>query len=81
MATPAKAPAKPAPVNATAQANPSPQTSTIKVGSPEIRIGLDGASTRSGMLGKDMLKIGKKPTMNTKPKGIKMPKVKIPKMK
>jgi hypothetical protein len=89
ITTPAKAPAKPNPVNETAQAEPkpSPQTSTIKVGSPEIRIGLDGAATRSGMIGKDMLKpsFPKKVTMNIAkpkvPKGIKMPKVKIPKVK
>jgi len=65
ITTPAKAPAQPNPVNATAKANP--QTSTIKIGSPEIRIGLDGATTRSGMIGKDMLKptAPKKTTMNT----------------
>lgn len=80
ITTPAKAPAQPNVPNATAKANP--QTSTIKIGSPEIRIGLDGAATRSGMLGKDMLKIGKKPTMPTKPKSMKLPKIpKIPKLK
>jgi hypothetical protein len=84
VATPAKAPAKPNAANATAQADPkpSPQTSTIKIGSPEIRIGLDGAATRSGMLGKNILKIGKKPTMPTKSKSMKLPKIpKIPKLK
>jgi len=75
-----KAPAKPATANKTAQSypKPSPMTSTIKVGSPEIRIGLDGASRRSGMLGKDMLKptTPKKTIMNIiKPKGLKMTKV------
>ena len=93
VTTPAKAPAKPNPVNATAQADakPSPQTSTIKLGSPAIRIGLDGIATRSGMIGRDMLKpsFPKKVTMNTaKPKipkqvktSVKIPKVKIPKAK
>lgn len=89
ITTPAKAPAKPAPVNATAKKNP--MTSTIKVGSPEIRIGLDGATSRSGMIGKDMLKpsFPKKVTMNTaRPKipkqiktSVKITKVKIPKIK
>ena len=78
ITTPAKAPAQPNAANATAKANP--QTSTIKMGSPEIRIGLDGATTRSGMIGNDMLKPSspKKTTMNTT--GFKS-MVKIPKPK
>jgi hypothetical protein len=85
ISTPSKAPAQPNVANATAKANP--QTSTIKIGSPEIRIGLDGAATRSGMIGKDMLKpsFPKKVTMNIAkpkiPKGMKMLKVKTPKVK
>jgi len=75
VSTPAKAPAKPAPVNSTAQSS----SSSIKMGSPEIRIGLDGASRRSGM-GEDKMPKDKKVAM-PKPKKARMPKVKIPKMK
>jgi len=75
VSTPAKAPAKPAPVNSTAQSS----SSSIKMGSPEIRIGLDGASRRSGM-GEDKMPKDKKVAM-PKPKKARMPKVKIPKAK
>lgn len=76
-------PQKPAPVNKSARV--SKQTATIKIGSPEIRIGLDGATKSSNMIGDEMLKpsFPKKTTMNTTGfKGLvhspKMPKVKNP---
>jgi len=75
VSTPAKAPAKPAPVNSTAQSS----SSSIKMGSPEIRIGLDGASRRSGM-GEDKIPKDKKSIM-PKPKKARIPKVKMPKVK
>ena len=78
ISTPAKAPAKPAPVNSTAQSSSS---SSIKMGSPEIRIGLDGASRRSGMGEDKFPKMPKdKKVAMPKPKKSRMPKVKIPKM-
>ena len=76
VSTPAKSPAKPAPVNSTAQSSSS---SSIKMGSPEIRIGRDGASRRSGM-GEDKMPKDKKVAMH-KPKKARMPKVKMPKAK
>jgi len=75
VSTPAKSPAKPAPFNATGKSS----SSSIKMGSPEIRIGLDGASRRSGM-GEDKMPKDKKVAM-PKPKKARMPKVKIPKAK
>jgi len=76
VSTPAKAPAKQAPYNATGQSSSS---SSIKMGSPEIRIGLDGASRRSGM-GEDKIPKDKKSIM-PKPKKARIPKVKMPKVK
>lgn len=73
-----KAPSKPALVNASAK--PSKQTATIKVGSPEIRVGLDGAMKRSNMIGEDMMK-PKMPKKVTMPgKKIRTPKVIKPKV-
>jgi len=78
VSTPAKAPAKPAPVNSTAQSS----SSSIKMGSPEIRIGLDGASRRSGMGEDKFPKMPKdKKSIMPKPKKARMPKVKMPKAK
>ena len=78
ITTPAKAPAVAAPFNASAKAS----TSSIKSGSPEIRIGLDGATRRSGMNDDMLPKMPKdKKVAMTKPKKARMPKVRISKMK
>jgi hypothetical protein len=49
--------------------------SSIKIGSPEIRVGMDGSSTRSGMGGDNFPKMPKQDKVIIKPKK-RMPKAK-----
>jgi hypothetical protein len=65
------APAKPAAKNATAQMNPDkPSSATLKIGTPEIRVGLSAAKIPTMNL-----KPSKNPKMGM-PKAIKIPKPK-----
>ena len=80
-----QAPAKPAPLNATAEANKKDSSASLKFATPEIRVGLSAASKVPSSMIK-MVGTKKNPTLTNeasmpKEKKVLVPKVKIPKIK